>query len=157
AILFFIGSIALFVSVGSPLNIVGRIQYSSHIIQILLLLFIAPPLMIYVLKRKWFDHVIATYPAVLKTVYALTLPVSSIMIFYILYYGYHIPAIFSLARVEFYIKYFYLLALTIAAMLLSIWIFSKHRLTKKQKMLYSLINMMLLLPYGFSLLLTKGN
>ncbi|HLR81451.1 MAG TPA: cytochrome c oxidase assembly protein [Bacillota bacterium] len=157
AILFFIGSIALFVSVGSPLNIVGRIQYSSHIIQILLLLFIAPPLMIYGLKRKWFDHVIATYPAVKKTVYALTHPVFAMVIFYILFYGYHIPAIFNFARVDLYINYFYLLVLFIAAILLWVPIFSKHRLTKKQKMLYSLINMILLLPYGFVLLLANGN
>ncbi|HEX6593842.1 MAG TPA: cytochrome c oxidase assembly protein [Bacillota bacterium] len=156
-IFFFIGSIVLFVSIGSPLNIVGRIQFSTHIIQILLLLFIAPPFMIYGLKRKWFDYVIATYPTVKKVIYSLTHPVFAIVLFYLLFYGYHIPAIFNFARVDLYINYFYLLVLFIAAILLWVPIFSQHRLTKKQKIIYSVTNIVLLLPYGVVLLLAKGN
>ena len=50
-VFFFIGLIVLFIATGSPINIIGRIQFSVHIIQVVLLCLIAPPLLL--IGMKW--------------------------------------------------------------------------------------------------------
>ncbi|WP_165767966.1 cytochrome c oxidase assembly protein [Virgibacillus indicus] len=153
-ILFFTGLIILFISIGSPLNVIGRIQFSTHIIQIVLLLLFAPPLLIIGFKKKTMEKILSI-PVLAKIMRVITNPIAAIILFYLLFYGYHIPVIFNNARIDLYLNYFYLLALFIAAFLLWIPIISSNRLHQKQKRYYIIANIVLLIPYSLLLLLAK--
>lgn len=151
---FFAGLIILFMSIGSPLNVTGRIQFSTHIIQIVLLLLAAPPLLIIGFKKKALEKILSI-PVLAKIIHAITNPVAAIILFYLLFYIYHIPIIFNNARIDLYLNYFYLFALFIAAMLLWIPIISSSRLNRKQKRYYIIVNSILLIPYSLLLLLAN--
>src|SRR5690625_755915 len=154
AILFVAGMIALFAALGSPWNIIGRIQFSTHIIQLILLLFIAPPLLILGFKMKILDK-IKSITFLNKAFRLLTKPVAATVLFQFLFYCYHIPAIFNFARMDLYLNYFFLLAIFIAAILMWIPIISKNILPFKKKVIYILINSLLLLPYSLTLIFAK--
>ncbi|MFA1819846.1 cytochrome c oxidase assembly protein [Virgibacillus oceani] len=153
AILFVAGMIAVFAALGSPWNIIGRIQFSTHIIQLILLLFVAPPLLIMGFKMRIFDK-IKSISFLDKSFHFLTKSVVATVLFQLFFYGYHIPAIFDFARMDLYLNYFFLLAIFIAAILMWIPIISQNILSKKQKMGYILINSALLMAYSLLLILS---
>lgn len=154
AILFVAGTIALFAALGSPLNVIGRIQFSTHIIQLILLLFVSPPLLILGFKNKILEKV-PSIPFLDKTFHFLMRPVTATILFQALFYGYHIPVIFNFARMDLYLNYFFLLAVFIGAILLWIPIISSNILSKKKKVIYILINSLLLVPYSLILILAR--
>lgn len=145
--LFLLGVLALFISIGSPLNIHGRINFGSHIIQIVLLLFIAPPLLIAGFKMKIFEQLQAISFAE-KVISLITRPLGAMIIFHVLFYGYHIPSIFNYVRMDLYLNYFYLLLLFFSALLLWVPIITPNLLTAEQKVKYCSINSLLLIPFS---------
>ncbi len=152
AVLFVAGTMALFAALGSPLNIIGRIQFSTHIIQLILLLIAAPPLLILGFKNKIFEKV-KSVSFLDKTFHFLTRPMTATILFQGLFYGYHIPIIFNFARMDLYLNYFFLLAVFIAAILMWIPIISQNILSKQKKIIYILMNSLLLVPYSLILIL----
>ncbi|GAB3803194.1 cytochrome c oxidase assembly protein [Virgibacillus kimchii] len=154
AILFVAGTIALFAALGSPLNVIGRIQFSTHIIQLILLLLVSPPLLILGFKNKIFEKV-KSYAFLDKTFRFLTRPVTAAVLFQVFFYGYHVPVIFNFARMDLYLNYFFLLVIFISAILLWIPIISQNILSKRNKVIYILINGLLLVPYSLVLILAK--
>jgi len=155
-IVFFLGLTVVFIALGSPINVVARIKYSSHIIQLILLLLVAPPLLIIGFKYEMMKNV-HSIEVLDKIIHVLTKPIVAVVVFYVLFYGYHIPAVFNFARVDLYLNYFFFFALFIAAFMLWIPIISPKILSKKQKNIYALINIVLFIPYSIILLLaTEG-
>ena len=150
-IIFFAGLAALFIALGSPINIVARIKYSSHLVQLIFLLLVAPPLLIYGFKKdiiarareiEWID----------QTIHILTKPVNAVILFFLLFYIYHIPLVFDFVRIDLFLNYLCFFLLFGAAILLWIPILSeKSKLTGKQKMLYALLNIILFIPYSIVL------
>jgi len=157
AIFFVAGMIALFAALGSPWNIIGRIQFSTHVIQLILLLFVAPPFLIMGFKMKIFDKIksMKSLSILDKSFQFLTKPIAATVLFQLLFYGYHIPAIFNFARMDLYLNYFFLLAIFIAAILMWIPIISQNILSQKKKAIYILINSLLLVPYSLILILAS--
>ncbi|WP_096273631.1 cytochrome c oxidase assembly protein [Paucisalibacillus globulus] len=150
---FFIGLVVIFFSAASPLNIIGRIQFSAHIVQIVLLVFIAPPLLIIGMKRRILVQ--AFKIKILAKIFDfITKPVVTIGLFFLALYGYHHPPIFDQARVDLYGNYLYLFILFLTAILLWVPILSKKN-TKKMLTIYHLICMAFILPLGGILLLSK--
>lgn len=150
---FIVGLVILFLAIASPLNIIARIEFSAHIIQLVLLLFLVPPLLIYGAKTKLLAKLISI-PIIAKLVQFLTHPIIAIGLFYFLFYGYHHPPIFDFARMDLYLNYFYLLGLFAAAILLWVSILSKKR-PLWQRLGYVIVNTVFIIPLCVMLLFSK--
>jgi putative membrane protein len=154
-VIFFAGLIALFIALGSPINIVARIKYSSHIIQLIFLLLVAPPLLIYGFKKEIIERA-REIEWIDQTIRILTKPVNALILFFVLFYIYHVPFVFDFVRIDLFLNYLFFFLLFGAAILLWIPILSeKSKLTGNQKMLYALVNIVLFIPY--SLILFTAN
>ncbi|WP_284139554.1 MULTISPECIES: cytochrome c oxidase assembly protein [unclassified Virgibacillus] len=151
----FLGGLLIsFLAIGSPLNIIARIQFSAHVFQIALLFFIAPPLLVIgfkteILKRLFSIGIIA------KIARFITHPVVTIGVFYLLFYGYHHPPIFDFARMDLYLNYFYLLGLFITAILLWIPIIYPKQMSILQRRMYLVGNIAVVLPLAVILITAK--
>lgn len=143
--IFVLGILVVFAALGSPLNVIARIKFSTHIIQLVLLLLIAPPMLIIGFKNEIFERAkeIKVLQRLLKIV---AQPMFGFILFFVIFYVYHIPAIFNYARLDLYINYFFMFALLFAAILLWLPIIIVNRLTAKQKFLYIALNILLFIP-----------
>jgi len=151
SVLFYLGLVALFIALGSPINVIARIKYSTHIIQLIFLLLVAPPLLIVGFKKEILKKA-KSIEVVDKMIRTITKPAVALVIFYVLFYVYHIPAVFNFARVDLFLNYLFFFALFIAAILLWTSIMSpKSSLSNKQKSQYALINIILFIPYSIIL------
>lgn len=147
---FVLGMLAIFAALGSPINIIARIQYSTHIVQLILLLLVAPPLLILGFKTEIFER--AKEIKILKTVLQiLEKPFVGFIAFFVIFYIYHIPAVFNYARLDLFVNYFFMFALLIAAILLWLPILSPRKLHTKQKTMYALLIFVLFVPYSILL------
>ncbi|WP_249870597.1 cytochrome c oxidase assembly protein [Oceanobacillus saliphilus] len=152
SILFLAGLIIIFIAIGSPLNVTGRIKFSSHIIQLVLLLLVAPPLIIVGFKTEILNRIQSV--SVIKRVFdQLRNPITATILFQGFLYGYHIPIVFNFARIDLYLNYFFLLALFISALLFWIPILSRKQLAKGRKWKYAMLNVLLLTPFSIILLM----
>lgn len=147
---FVLGMLAVFAALGSPINVIARIQFSTHIIQLILTFLVAPPLLVLGFKNEIFKKakeikIVASILKVLKN------PVFALLSFFAVFYIYHIPAVFNFARLDLYINYFFMFALLFTSILLWIPILSEKHLTSKRRLFYIVLNILLLIP--FSLLL----
>lgn len=149
---FFLGLMLLFIATGSPINIIGRIQFSVHIIQVVLLCLIVPPLLLLGMKRTVLDRALRN-KWVTKIVSFLVKPYISISIFFLTLYIYHHPPIFDNARVDLYGNYFYLFALFAAALLLWIPIIRGSNWTRT--LIYHAISIGMIFPLAGILLFSK--
>lgn len=148
---FVLGMVAVFAALGSPINVIGRIQYSMHIVQLVLLLLIAPPLLIIGFKTEiitrakeisWLDKLLSF----------LSKPVVGFLSFFILFYIYHLDVVFTWARQDLYINYFFMLGLLFAAILLWIPILSSNKLAESKKVGFTLLSCFGFIPYAVLLL-----
>jgi len=151
-IIFFLGLVAVFAALGSPINVIARIKFSTHIIQLALLLLVAPPLLIIGFKANFMEKV-RSITILDKSITKATKPIIALIVFYALFYGYHIPVVFNFARIDLFWNYFFFLALFVAAILLWVPIMSPDILSHKQKKVYALINTALFIPYSLILFL----
>ncbi|WP_085992857.1 cytochrome c oxidase assembly protein [Oceanobacillus senegalensis] len=150
-IAFLAGILAVYVSLGSPLNIIGRIKFSTHIIQLVLLLLIAPPLLIIGFKMEIIER-IRKKAIVEKIIAIITKPIIAVSLFYVLFYVYHIPFVFNSIRLDLFLNYLAMLVLFIAAILVWIPLIRPNRLFGKRRWLYGLVHIILFIPYGAILL-----
>lgn len=154
SILFVAGLVAVYASLGSPLNVIGRMKFSIHIIQIVLLFFIAPPLIILGFKNEIL-RTLNRIEVFRDMINFLTKPIVAIIIFYLLFYIYHIPAVFNSARLGLALNYVILFIILIAAIFLWVPLLKPDVLTNKQKWIYSIMNMVLIVPYVVILLMAN--
>ncbi|MHA6251582.1 cytochrome c oxidase assembly protein [Oceanobacillus sp. CAU 1775] len=147
---FVLGMLAVFAALGSPINIIARIQFSTHIVQLILLLLVAPPLLIIGFKNEIIER--AKEIKVLKSILSfLQKPAVGLISFFAIFYIYHIPAVFNYARLDLFINYFFMLALLFTAILLWLPIVSPNRMQAKGKQLYALLIFILFVPYSLLL------
>src|SRR5690606_7244544 len=155
SIVFILGLLAIFASLGSPINVIARIMYSSHIIQLVLLFFVASPLLIYGFKyeiiERWKKN--ETFAYMLKIV---TNPWVALVTFYVLFYSYHIPAVFNSVRLDLFANYFAMIVLFIAAILLFHPLLLNTSLSDKTKWTYALLNILLIVPYSVVLIVADS-
>ncbi|MBC5636543.1 cytochrome c oxidase assembly protein [Ornithinibacillus sp. BX22] len=152
SVCFFLGLMVLFIATGSPINIIGRIQFSVHIIQVVLLCVIVPPLLLLGMKRTILDRALRN-KWVTKIVSFLVKPYVSISVFFLTLYIYHHPPIFDKARVDLYGNYFYLLALFATALLLWIPIIRESDWTRT--LIYHVVCIGMIVPLAGILLFSK--
>jgi putative membrane protein len=146
----FAGSMLLILlAVGSPLNLLGRMLFRAHIIQIVVVLLIAAPLIVIGLKTNLLKKMLQKNSV--KRIYCvLTHPVFTIVLFHGLLIGYHVPVMFDWIRTGYFTNYFFLIGLILAAVLL--WwpiigpIKEHDQMTFKKKLVYIVVNIVLFLP-----------
>lgn len=141
-ILTLLGVTTLFLAVGSPLNIIARLTFQGHMIQLMLLIVISAPLLV----AGWKPIKINTNSFVHTCVDWLTKPWSSMLLLQIFFYGYHLPVVFDFARIELYWNHFFLLGLFSTSILFWISILYKVKVSEK-RWLYAGIHHILLIPY----------
>lgn len=144
---FLLGLIVIFIAIASPLNVTGRIKFSTHSLQLVLLLLVAPPLLIAGFKTAILERM-KSIGSMKKVMIVLTKPVVATVLFQIVFYSYHIPFMFNFARLDLYLNYFFLLALFLSSVLLWIAILSPDQLSRGQKWKYSFVNVILLTPFS---------
>ncbi|MDO6450320.1 cytochrome c oxidase assembly protein [Oceanobacillus profundus] len=151
---FVVGLIVIFIASASPLNVTGRIKFSTHSLQLVLLLLIAPPLLIAGFKTEILKRM-KSIGGIKKVIVMLTQPIVATVLFQVVFYSYHIPFIFNFARLDLYLNYFFLLALFLSAVLLWIPLLSSNQLSRGQKWKYSFVNIVLLAPFSMILFFAK--
>jgi putative membrane protein len=153
-IMFLMGLVIIFIAAGSPLNIIGRIQFCSHIIQVILLCFVAPPFLLIGLKWKLIYRLL-DIRIMNRILHFITKPYFTLVAFFLFLYAYHHPPIFDQARIDLYLNYFYLLGLFITALLL--WIPILYgQMNRKMNQIYHLVCMLLILPLAIILMASDG-
>ncbi|MFT4413826.1 cytochrome c oxidase assembly protein [Fredinandcohnia humi] len=153
----FVSSMLLILfTVGSPLNLLGRMLFRAHIIQVVILFLIAAPLLVIGFKTAFLNKVLKNNTT--KKVYnVMTHPVFTIVLFHGLFIVYHLPALFDWIRTGYFTNYFFLVGLIVAAVLL--WwpllspISNQKTLSYKQKMIYIGTNCVLFVPVTLFLFL----
>ncbi|MBD8069026.1 cytochrome c oxidase assembly protein [Bacillus sp. PS06] len=158
SIAFISGLFLIFLAVGSPLNLLGRIVFRVHMIQMVIILLIAAPLLLLGFKTEILRRAF-TYPKVKKILLIIHHPKLTIPVFHLLFIGYHIPVVFSYVRVSYILHYVYLLCLFVAALLLWSPIVVKlkelDRLAIKQKIVYCFANLVLMIPFSVFLIMSN--
>ncbi|MGN7299882.1 cytochrome c oxidase assembly protein [Ferdinandcohnia sp. SAFN-114] len=148
----------ILLAVGSPLNLLGRMLFRAHIIQIVVVLLIAAPLIVMGLKTNLLEKALRKN-SVKKVYSVLTHPVFTIILFHGLLIGYHVPVMFDWIRTGYFTNYFFLIGLIVAAVLL--WwpiigpIKEHDQMTFKKKLIYIVVNIVLFLPVTLFLWLAK--
>ncbi|WP_453991680.1 cytochrome c oxidase assembly protein [Bacillus nitroreducens] len=149
----------ILLAVGSPLNLLGRMLFRAHIIQIIIVLFIAAPLIVIGLKTNLLEKSLK-YSGVKKVYRSLTHPLFAIIVFHSLFIGYHVPVVFDWIRTGYFTNYFFLIGLILAAVLL--WwpiigpIEEQDHLAFKHKLMYIVVNILLFVPVTLFLLFADG-
>ncbi|WP_338451931.1 cytochrome c oxidase assembly factor CtaG [Niallia oryzisoli] len=96
-ILFVLVMVLIYFVKGSPLDLMGHLMFYAHMIQMSVLLFIIPPILITAIP-VWLWEKILSMP-IIKTVFAFfTRPIIALVLFNVTFSLYHIPFIFDLIK-----------------------------------------------------------
>ncbi|KAA9025999.1 cytochrome c oxidase assembly factor CtaG [Niallia endozanthoxylica] len=96
-ILFGFAMVLIYIVKGSPLDLMGHLMFYAHMIQMSVLLFIIPPILILAVP-VWLWKDIWSIP-VLKTIMAFfTRPIIALVLFNVTFSLYHIPFIFDVIK-----------------------------------------------------------
>ncbi|GAA0337896.1 MULTISPECIES: cytochrome c oxidase assembly protein [Oceanobacillus] len=143
---FLFGMVVLFLSVGSPLNIIGRLTLQAHMYQIVGLLFVAAPLLVIGWRPKsWISEKISWIQSALAY---FRKPAVAITLLTVFFYGYHLPFMFDIARIELYWNHFFMMCLFLAA--LNFWAaFFYYWLNNRVRWYATAVQISAFLPYCF--------
>ncbi|MFS0862523.1 cytochrome c oxidase assembly protein [Fredinandcohnia sp. 179-A 10B2 NHS] len=153
---FVLSMLLILFTVGSPLNLLGRMLFRAHIIQVVILLLIVAPLIVLGLKVDLLEKLLKRKIA--RKIYTVfTHPIFTIALFHGLFIVYHIPVLFDWIRTGYFTNYFFLIGLIIAAVLLWWPIISPIKemdvLSLRKKLIYIAVNIVLFTPVVLFLLL----
>ncbi|MCT2537674.1 cytochrome c oxidase assembly protein [Aquibacillus koreensis] len=159
-IMFVVGIVLFYIALGSPLNILGRILFRAHIIQMIILYLVVAPLFVISTKSELFAKLI-TYSYVKKGYLAITRPIFVILFFYGLFIFYHIPVLFDFIRMNYTLNYVYLFVMFIVALLWWSPLFpftsEVDRLSNTKKLLYIICNLSLFLALSLFFILQNNS
>ncbi|PDM40223.1 cytochrome c oxidase assembly factor CtaG [Parageobacillus yumthangensis] len=94
---FLAGIMLLYISFGSPVDLLGHLIFSAHMIQMAILSFMAPPLLILGIPNWLFERLFEIRPLKAAVTF-LTKPLIAVVLFNSLFSFYHVPFIFDLAN-----------------------------------------------------------
>ncbi|WP_456278890.1 cytochrome c oxidase assembly protein [Bacillus sp. AK128] len=156
--LFVLGLFIYFFALGSPLNLLGRIQFRAHMIQMIMLFFLSAPLLAIGLKGEFLKKAISV-PFLDQLLLRLMKPTGSLILFHVLFISYHIPVIFDYVRINLFLHYFYLFAMFVVALIFWCAIFPPikelNRLTNKHRKIYYMGYIILFIPLAAVFFLSK--
>lgn len=99
AIFFILAMITLYIIKGSPIDLLGHIMFTMHMVQMAFLLLLVPILLIKGIPW-WIWKVVVELPVIKTLVKVLTQPVIAIFIFIGLFSVYHIPSVFDAIKLD---------------------------------------------------------
>lgn len=102
AILFLSGMILLYVIKGSPIDLLGHILFTMHMVQMALLLLLIPPLLIMGIPT-WVWRLFIELPVVKPLFLFFTKPMFALILFGLLFSFYHIPLVFDFVKTDTFI------------------------------------------------------
>lgn len=99
AIYFIAAMLTLYIIKGSPIDLLGHIMFTMHMVQMAFLLLLVP---IFLIKGIpwWVWKVIVELPVISKVVKVLTQPVVAIIVFIGLFSVYHLPSVFDKIKLD---------------------------------------------------------
>ena len=149
AIYFVLGMITLYIVKGSPIDLLGHIMFTMHMVQMALLLLLVPILIIKGIPW-WVWKVVVEAPFINKVVYIFTQPILALFIFVSMFSFYHIPSIFDAIKLDETLHGVYTFVLFITAIMMY-WpllnnIEGQHQLKNIHKLAYIAGNAVLITP-----------
>jgi putative membrane protein len=98
-ILFVTGIIALYVSKGSPVDLLGHIMFSAHMTQMAILYLVVPPLLILGIP-DWLWKAIIYRPFIKPLFKLFTKPIIALILFNSIFSIYHVPLVFDFVKTD---------------------------------------------------------
>ena len=99
AIYFVLGMITLYIIKGSPIDLLGHIMFTMHMVQMALLLLLLPILIIKGIPW-WIWKVVVELPVLRTIIKVMTQPVIAIFLFVGLFSVYHLPSVFDYIKLD---------------------------------------------------------
>lgn len=140
-ILFISGIIMLYLMIGSPLLSLSYLSFSFHMIQMSIVFFIVPPLILLGLPTFSLKH---KFLLLLKK--CTMKPLLALIIFAILFLFYHVPFVLTIVNKTEIVKNIYLLVLFILAFMMWSPIASHKNTTKTDQRRFSKLSSYLIMP-----------
>lgn len=109
-ILFLTGLLIFYLAYGGPLYLLGHLMFSAHMLQMAMLYFFVPPLLILGLP-DWFLRAILQIPGVNPVIRFFTHPFPPLLLFNGFFSIYHLPYVFDQLTTRYFLHIFYLLFL----------------------------------------------
>ena len=99
AIYFVLGMLTLYIIKGSPIDLMGHIMFTWHMVQMAVLLLLVP---VFIIKGIpwWVWKALLNIRFIHKIVYFLTQPLLALIIFVSLFSFYHLPSIFDSIKLD---------------------------------------------------------
>lgn len=149
AIYFILAMITLYIIKGSPIDLLGHIMFTMHMVQMAFLLLLVPILLIKGIPW-WIWKVVAELPVIKTLVKVLTQPVIAIFIFIGLFSVYHIPSVFDAIKLDASIHGLFTFILFLSALFMYWPLLNKvegqHKMKNILKLAYIAANAVLITP-----------
>ena len=149
AIYFILAMIILYIVKGSPVDLLGHIMFTMHMVQMAFLVLLVP---IFLIKGMlwWVWKVVAEAPVVRTILKILTQPLVAIFVFIALFSFYHIPSTFDAIKLDMTLHSIYTFILFISALFMY-WpllntIEGQHQMKNINKLAYIASNAVLITP-----------
>ena len=149
AIYFVLGMITLYIIKGSPIDLLGHIMFTMHMVQMAVLLLLVP---IFIIKGIpwWVWSVIVNAPVVKPLLNVFTQPLVAIFVFIALFSFYHIPSILDWIKLDETLHGTYTFVLFVSAMFMYWPLLNKiegqYHLKHLYKIVYIIGNAVLITP-----------
>lgn len=98
-VIFIVGLTVFYLAEG-PLDLMGHLMFSAHMLKQALLYLVMPPLL-YLGTPRWFYQPLLKLPSLAKVIRVITNPVLSVLLFNGLFSLYHMPMVFDNVMVNF--------------------------------------------------------
>ncbi|MGM0873526.1 MAG: cytochrome c oxidase assembly factor CtaG [Bacillota bacterium] len=98
-ILFVTSIVALYISKGSPIDLLGHIMFSAHMAQMAILYLVVPPLLILGIP-DWLWKAIIYRPVIKPLMKVFTKPIIALILFNGVFSIYHVPLVFDFVKTD---------------------------------------------------------
>ena len=98
-ILFITGVVTLYISKGSPVDLLGHIMFSAHMTQMAILYLVVPPLLILGIPQ-WLWNWVINRRIIRSIMIVFTQPIVALIIFNGVFSFYHIPLVFDFVKTD---------------------------------------------------------
>ncbi|WP_246202573.1 cytochrome c oxidase assembly protein [Virgibacillus doumboii] len=146
--LFFLALCLLYLIIGSPLSAISHLSFSLHMLQLSILYFIIPPLILAGIPGQLFKQLLKI-PLIIKTGKLFLTPKLALFLFSLLFLIYHLPFVLRVFSQNPFMQNGFLLALFILSFILWWPIVSpdpNQRFYNKHKKRYIFLSGLLLMP-----------
>ncbi|MFF5993191.1 cytochrome c oxidase assembly factor CtaG [Lysinibacillus sp. KU-BSD001] len=149
AIYFILAMIILYIIKGSPIDLLGHIMFTMHMVQMAFLLLLVP---IFIIKGiPWWVWKVVVEAPVVRTIFKIfTQPLVAIFIFIAMFSFYHIPSVFDAIKLDMTLHGIYTFVLFITALFMY-WpllnqVDGQHKMKNINKLAYIAGNAVLITP-----------